>query len=176
MPKVKWGIDPDEPEELEQFDVYDGPDLKSGVYEGVLTRLTVKKNKNDDDMLNGLFVVKDDTKPQYNGAAVWFNQNVTDQGKPYLLLFLKAIGLAWKDFTSRSVLEDSKERPTKVLKIGNIKFNDGEEVPVRVQIGMSRTSPEYPESKPEIKQFLKPRAAEWDDSDDEDDGDEERPF
>lgn len=173
MPKVKWGIDPNEPEELEQFEVYDGPELKTGVYEGVLTRLTVKENRNGDDMLNGLFQIRDDTKAQYNGASLWFNQNITDQGKPYMLLFLKAIGLSWKDFTDRSVTED-KERPTKLLKIGKVKFNDGNEVKCRVQVGMSKPSPDYPERKPEIKQFLPARDAEegWDDSGDKAEDDE----
>jgi hypothetical protein len=171
MPKVKWGIDPDEPEELEQFDTYDGPDLKSGVYQGNLLRLSVKENRNGDDMLNGMFQVADDTKPQYNGAVLWFNQNITDQGKPYVLQFLKAIGLTWKDFTDRTVTESS-DRPTKVLKIGKVKFNDGAEVPVRVSVGMSKTTPEYPERKPEIKSFLVPREDEgWDDSDDGEDDD-----
>ncbi len=169
MPKVKWGIDPDEPEDLEQFDVYDGPDLRSGVYTGVLTRLTIKKNKNDDDMLNGLFIVRDETKPQFNGAALWFNQNVTQQGAPYVKQWLKSIGLTWKDFTDKTVTEDS-DRPTKVLKIGRVKFNDGNEVPTRVQVGMSKKTDDYPESKPEIKSFLPPREDEsdedWDDGDD----------
>ena len=175
MPKVKWGIDPNEPEELEQFDVYDGPDLKSGVYQGNLTRLSIKENRNGDDMLNGMFVVADDTKPQFNGAVLWFNQNVTEQGKPYVLQFLKAIGLSWKDFTDRTVTEDS-DRPTKVTKIGKVKFNDGHEVPVRVNVGLGKASPEYPERKMEIKSFLTPRDAEgWDD--DDDDGDEgDSPF
>lgn len=167
MPKVKWGIDPDEPEDLEQFDVYDGPPLPTGVYQGNITRLTVKKNKNDDDMFNGLFVVDEspeDGKDKFNGATLWFNQNITQQGSVYIKQWLKAMGLSWADFRDRTVLEDSKDRPTKVLKIGSQKFNDGVDVPVRVQVGMSKSTPEYPEKKPEIKSFLLPRDAEdeWD--------------
>lgn len=176
MPKVKWGISNDEPEELEQYDVYDGPELRSGVYQGNVLRLTVVKNRNDDDMLKVMFQV-DETgdKAKYNGAVLWSNQNVTDQSKPYLLQFLKALGLTWSDFTNRTVLEDGKERPTKVLKIGRVKFNDGNEVPCRVNVGLSKSTPDYPERKPEIKSWLLPRdAEEWDDDDADDDG--ENPF
>jgi hypothetical protein len=174
MPKVKWGINPDEPEELEQYDIYDGPDLRTGVYAGNIMRLTVVENRSKDDMLKVMFQV-DETgdKAKYNGAVLWSNQNVTDQSKPYLLAFLKAIGLTWDDFTKRSVLEDAKERPTKVLKIGRVKFNDGNEVPCRVQVGLSKATPDYPERKPEIKSWLTPRdVEEWDDSDADEDADD----
>ena len=169
MPKVKWGIDASEPEELEQFGVYEGPDVRPGVYHGVLKRLTLKENSNGDDMLNGLFEIresgKENDKDKYNGAGIWFNQNITDQGKPYVLAFLKAFGLTWKDFTTNTVTE-SADRPTPVTKIGRVKFNDGNEPKVRVSIKMSKATPEYP-SKPDIGQWLPPKDgdAEWDDSD-----------
>lgn len=177
MPKVKWGIDPSEPDELEPFDVYDGPELKPGVYNGVIKRLTLKENKNGDDMLNLLFEVREEkgsVRARYNGAGVWNNLNVTDQGKPYVLAFLKSLGLNWRDFTTGTITEDN-ERPTKVVKIGRVKFNDGNEPKCRVSVGMSRASAEYP-SRPEIKQFLVPKELEeWDDSDDDGD-DEPDPF
>jgi hypothetical protein len=176
MPKVKWGIDPDEPEELEEFDIYDGPDVKPGVYAGNITRLTVVENRNADDMLKVMFQIEETgDKAKYNGAVFWSNQNVTNQSKPFLLRFLKSFGCTWADFTSRSVLEDSKERPTKVLKIGKVKFNDGAKVPVRVQLGYGRTTPEYPERRLEIKTWLQPREDEDAAWGDDDDGDED-PF
>lgn len=175
MPRVKWGIDTDEPEELETYDVYDGPDLKSGVYQGNILRLTITKNKNDDDMLKGMWQCDDPAKPQYKGAVLWFQQNVTDQGKPYVLQFLQSVGLTWDDFIKRTVIEDadySKADPSKITKIGRVKFNDGAEVPCRVSVGPSKSTPEYPERKPEIKNFLKPKEDEdWDDGDGDDDGD-----
>lgn len=179
MPKVKWGIDPDEPEELEQFAVYDGPDVRPGVYNGVLTRLTVKENRNGDDMLSGLFMIresgKENDKDKYNGAPVWFNQNITEQGKPYTLAFLKSLGLTWTDFVKNTVTADA-DRPTQITKIGRIKFNDGNEPPLRVNLGMSRATPEYP-AKIEIKQFMPPKDADAEWNDDADAGDdEEDPF
>jgi hypothetical protein len=180
VPKVKWGISNDEPEELEQFDIYDGPDVKSGVYQGNILRLTVIKNRNDDDMLKVMWqVAESGEKAKYNGATFWSNQNVTDQSKPYLLQFLQSIGLTWADFTNRTVIEGKYDKQTasKVLKIGRVKFNDGEEVGARVQIGLSKSTPEYPERRPEIKSWLKPKEQDWDDSgDDDDEGGEEPPF
>lgn len=180
MPRIKWAIDDAEPEELEGFAVYDGPDLTRGVYDGVITRLTIKTNSNGDDMLNGLFIVRT-TNPErkkFNGADVWFNQNITEQGKPYVLQWLKSMGLTWADFTKKTVT-DTDERPCKVMKIGLKKFNDGNEVECRVQIGMSKATPGYP-SKPEIKQFLKPKDEDeaWEDDEQGDAGEdgEENPF
>jgi hypothetical protein len=178
-PRVKWGIDPDEPEELESFDIYDGPDLKSGVYQGNLMRLTIVKNRNDDDMLKGMWQVDDPAKPQYKGAVLWFNQNITDQGKPYVLQWLKSLGLTWDDFTKRTVIEDadySASSPSKVTKIGRLKFNDGNEVPCRVSVGLSKSTPEYPERKPEIKNWLPPKDDEWDADDDGDGEPDDSPF
>lgn len=182
MPKVKWGIDVDEPEELDTFDVYDGPEPRPGVYHGVLKRLTLKENRNGDDMMNGLFVVQesnnDSDKQKFNGWGVWFNQNITDQGKPYLLLFLKSLGLTWRDFVSSTVTE-SAERPTNIIKIGRVKFNDGNEPKLRVQVKMGKASGDgqYP-ARLEIGQFLPPKDAdaEWDSADDASDSDEEDPF
>ena len=49
------------------------------------------------------------------------------------------------------------------------------EVPCRVNVGLSKSTPDYPERKPEIKSWLLPRdAEEWDD--DDADGDGENPF
>jgi hypothetical protein len=178
MPRVKWGIDTDEPEELEQFDIYDGPDLKSGVYQGNILRLTIVKNRNQDDMIKGMWQCDDPDKPQYKGAVLWFQQNITDQGKPYVLQWLQSMGLTWKQFTTQTVIEDadySKENPSKITKIGTVKFNDGNEVPCRVSVGLSRSTPEYPERKPEIKNWLKPKVDDWDAGDD-DEPEDDSPF
>jgi hypothetical protein len=181
MPKVKWGIDNAEPEELEGFDVYDGPNPPRGVYVGVITRLQVKENSNGDDMLNGLFIIKttDPDKKKYNGCAIWFNQNITEQGKPYVLQFLQSVGLTWSDFVSRTVT-DTAERPAKITKIGRVKFNDGEEVECRALVRPKRSTPGYPGGDPDIGSWLKPKDAEdsWDDDEDGDDSadEDDNPF
>lgn len=179
MPKVKWAIDSAEPDDLEPFDVYDGPNPPRGVYNGVITRLQLKENSNGDDMINGLFIMKTDDpeKKKYNGCAVWFNQNVTEQGAPYVKQFLKAVGLTWKEFVSRTVTE-SADRPTSITKIGNVKFNDGNEVPARALVRPKRPTPGYPGGDPDIGQWLVPKESDedWDDSDDDDDDDEGNPF
>lgn len=181
MPKVKWGISTDEPEDLEQYDIYDGPDIKTGVYAGNVLRLTITKNRNNEDMLKVMFQVQETgEKEKYNGATFWANQNVTEQGNRFVKAFLKALGISWSEFINRTVTEESKwskESPTKILKIGRTKFNDGNEVPCRVQIGLGKATPEYPERRMEIKSWLPPREAEeWDDSDADEDGADDSPF
>lgn len=175
MPRVKWAIDSAEPDDLEGWDTYDGPEIKNGVYDGVVTRLTIKTNSNGDDMLNGMWVCRDNRpdKKQFNGYVIWFNQNVTEQGSKYVKAMLKAMGITWDDFVKRCITE-SDDRPTKVTKIGRVKFNDGAEVPMRVQVGTKPAQGDYP-AKPDIKQYLLPREDDqnWDADDSGDDGDDE---
>jgi hypothetical protein len=180
MPKVKWGIDTSEPEELEQFAAYEGEIPSANVYRGKITRLTLKENKNGDDMLNGLFIIaepKGSTKAKFNGAPIWFNQNITEQGKPYVLLFLKAFGLTWADFLNKTVT-DTNERPAKVMKIGTVKFNDGNEPMCRLQSKIGKDQND--EKRADIRAWLPPKVAEestdWDSGDDDVPDDDEPVF
>lgn len=181
MPRVKWGIDASEPEDLEAFDVYDGPVPPRGVYAGVVTRLQIKENKNGDDMLNGLWVIKttDPDKKRYNGCAIWFNQNVTEQGSPYVKQFLKSMGLTWDQFIKQTVT-DSNDRPANVKSIGRTKFNDGNEVPCRALVRPKKAQPGYPGGDPDIGQWLMPKDEDdsaWEDDEaDEADETDEDPF
>lgn len=174
MPKTKWAIDPDEPEDLEGWEEYDGPVPPAGIYVGYIRRLGVKENKNGDDMLNGLFIIdedKDSEKSRFNGYGIWFNQNVTDQGKPFLKQFLGSIGATWSDFVSRTVTE-SKDRPTDVVSIGKVKLESEPEARLSAKRGSYNG-----EAKLEVARWMPPKTdeeqEEWDDSDAEPaDGDE----
>lgn len=184
MPKAKWAVSSDEPEDLEPFEVYDGPKPPAGVYNVTLTRLGVKANKNDEQMLNGLLIVKEpkaSAKSQYNGYGIWFNQNVTEQGSPYVKQFLTALGLTWTEFKTKTVLEgdmpETKSDPsTRVMKIGRVKFNDGEEPALRVA---TKEDSYNGAPKLSVTQFMEERGRTDgeedadDDADDADDGDED---
>lgn len=168
MGKVKWSIDADEPEDLEGYDVYDGPDLPKGVYRFQLKFLRLKENRNGDPMLNGLLVVNDDRadKKRYNGAPVWFNQNVTEQGKPYVKQFLNSIGVSWKDFMSKTVMDEDTDPPT-ITKMGVTKLDGSTLLRALIKI----QSGEY--SGPQVANFLPPRDEDDDDTGDSDDGDDD---
>jgi hypothetical protein len=174
MPRAKWAVSTDEPEDLEPYDVYDGPKPPAGVYQTKLTRLSVKANKNDEPMLNGLLIVsepKASPKSQYNGYGIWFNQNVTEQGGPYVKQFLTAIGLTWAEFKAKTVLEgdmpDTKNDPaTRIMKIGKVAFNDGNDVPVRVA---TKEDSYNGAPKLSVTQFMGPR----DRTDEEEDADDD---
>jgi len=159
MPKVKsWGLsDNSEPEDLESFEPYDGPDPKKGVYKFRLTNFRVKANKNDDPMLNGLLIVTEDRpdKKQYNGFAIWFNQNVTDQGKPYVKQMLNAVGVTWNDLMNNTIVEgtwpeSSGDDPAPIAKIGRVKFS-ANDVMLRASIGLRRNQED---GEMEVKTFL----------------------
>lgn len=134
MPKVKWSLGSSEPDDLEVGGFYDGEVPPQGVYHVVLKRLSLKENRNGDDMFSGLLEIRepaDSPKSKYNGYGFWFNQNVTSQGAPFLKNFLvNGLGVTWKDFITRTITE-SEDRPTPVVKIGRVKIED-EEIPMRV--------------------------------------------
>jgi len=170
MPKVtQWGLSDDsEPDDLAAFEPYDGEDPPKGVYIWRLTNFRVKANKNDDLMLNGLLILQDDRprKKEYNGFPLWFNQNITDQGKPYVKQFLNAVGLSWNDLLNKTIVEgkmpkSNEDDPVAITKIGNLRF-DADDVLVRATCRVRKDGSE----DMEVGSFL-----EWKDPDDMEDSD-----
>lgn len=105
---------------------YDGPVPPAGVYRVKVKFVQVKENRNGDPMLNGVAEIaepKGSKKSKFNGYGIWFNQNVTDQGAPYLNQFLTALGMSYKDFKSGKVQVDAGD-PPKIIKVGGIKAED----------------------------------------------------
>jgi hypothetical protein len=124
MPKVAWGGDfgrDVETAEGGDFEPYDGPTPKKGVYITRMKLLRLKINSNDDHMLNGLFVIdepKSSPKSKYNGCPMWWNGNITEQGAGYINKFLDVLGLDRKAFWSGKVLHDGDGDGVKTL--GNV--------------------------------------------------------
>lgn len=188
MGKVKWGIGTEEPEDLQGFDVYDGPEPPKGVYKVRLKFLKLKTNKNGDDMLNGLLEINEERKDKkkYNGYGIWFNQNVTEQGAPYVKQFLTALGVSWKDFISSTITDDDTDPPT-IKRLGKLKLvtADGESTQPECRVLTKRGSYQGDE-RLEVSRFLPPKdededeedADDADSSDDSDDDEEdgEEPF
>lgn len=138
MPKASWGnlegADSIWEDELDDFPVYDGDLPPKGVYRLVLKTLRLKKNKNDDPMLNALLIINEppsSKKSQYNGKDVWANLNVTRQGAPWVNNFISAlvpenkVAAVRKAFWAQKVMVD-KEEPPNVLSIGAVKIEAGE--------------------------------------------------
>jgi len=75
---------------------YHGPTPPPDVYRVIIKRLQLKgPNKNDDMMLNGVAEItepKGSAKAKFNGYGIWFNQNISEQGAPYVNQFLAAVG------------------------------------------------------------------------------------
>lgn len=78
------------------FQPYDGPlPPKGTILEGVIKQFQIAKNRNDEPMLKCLFEAKgnEDEKAKYNGLPVWWNGNITDQGKGFVNDFLVHLAL-----------------------------------------------------------------------------------
>ena len=126
MPKMRFTGLPADPGELPGGDFYLGDVPPAGVYKCKVKWIKVKENKNNDPMINGIAVVnepKGSSKSKFNGYAMFFNQNVTEQGAPFLAQFLTALGARYKDFAAGNVTVDSEETPN-IVRIGTFKVGD----------------------------------------------------
>jgi hypothetical protein len=132
MPALKFPGMPAEPGEASGgFTAYDGPIPPAGVYNGVVKFIKVKTNRNGDPMLNGVIEIdeSDGSKKKYNGYGIWFNQNVTEQGAPYLNAFLVALGCTYKEFVGGKVSTDNDD-PPKILRIGRLNLTGDNKIVV----------------------------------------------
>lgn len=143
MPKATWGELDGSPwdDDLDDIPIYDGELPPKGIYRCAMKFLRLKKNRNNDPMLNGLLVVNEPAgskKAQYNGYDFWFNLNVTNQGSRWVNNFLSAIvpeakvAAVRKAFWEQKVMIDKGEPPN-VLSIGGVKIV--ENMLVTVQCG-----------------------------------------
>jgi hypothetical protein len=177
---VKWSAS--EPEDLQDFQSNDdilrknkGKQPPRGVTRLRLKKVTDTKNKNKERMLK-IIVEIDEPKgaPGYkwNGWALFENQNVTDQGAPYLKRFLTAIGVTWADFTQRCVVEEDGDGKGNdvIVKIGslNLKKLDVKPLYVWAALKMQPAKGDY-EEKMAVGRWLAPREDEDFSNTDDDD-------
>jgi hypothetical protein len=115
------------------FKAYAGPTPPKDVYHGLLKQLSVpsKPNKNGDYMLRGMVEIQETgRKAKYNGYAIWFRQNISEQGAPYVNQFLDAISggsdayrkAFWAKLSSGGLVTDNKD---KVTKLAGKRYVDG---------------------------------------------------
>lgn len=175
---AKWGVPSKEPEDLPDFlsneEIVEkmGGEPK-GVFRIWIKKLTVVKNKNDDDMIKivGEIFETDKEKKGYNGYAFWTQQNVTEQGASFLKQFLKSFGATWADFQQRTkMVPETKLDPATITAIGKVNFAGSKKVLARATVGMGRASGGY-EARTEIRRWL-PLDADMDSSEDIEDDDE----
>ena len=134
MPKLNFGIvDAADVDAASGLSVYKGELPKNGAYTGTLKRVTVGKIGSGDDKgknkLSILVEIDDEDYPEYKGAPVWGNLNLTDQGVPYVNQFLESLTdgsdkakadvkrAFWK---TGPIADDTKEH---ILRIGKINVN-----------------------------------------------------
>lgn len=133
--KVKWALGGDEPEDLQEFlsneEIVKKHGLPAkGVYRFKVKRLTVKKNKNDDDRVSVMLVMAEPKKSKsskWNGYLVWDGLNITAQSAPFIKRFLKAMGLTWADFRDKTKRDE--QDPPHIVQIGSVKFEVGDKDP-----------------------------------------------
>lgn len=175
---AKWGVPSKEPEDLPDFlsneEIAEkmGGEPK-GVFRVWIKKLTVVKNKNDDDMIKVVAEIfeTDKEKKGYNGWAFWTQENVTEASAAFLKQFLKSFGASWADFNARTKMTPAtKLDPAQITAIGKVNFAGTKKVLARVTVGMGRASGGY-EARTEIRRWL-PLDTDMDESEDVEEEDE----
>jgi hypothetical protein len=150
--KVKWGLDSEEPEDLQDFLSNDEIEEKNGgrppkgVYRLAVRRIARTEIKNGDNAgkprLRVMLVINEPKKAgnsMWNGYVVWDGFNVI-QGPSlgFLKRFLRGLGLEWADFTDRTKQDD--QDPPHIIQIGKVKFEDGDDPTVRATLYLKPAS------------------------------------
>lgn len=141
MPVVKFGVGSKAVDaEPEGFQPYDGPMPPKGIYNVIVKRLRLKKNRNDDWMLNGIAEISepgDNKKSKYNGYTTWVNQNITEQGSGYVNAMLDGLSggnrAVRKAFWLKGAKTDNDKKTPYILAIGPMKV-DQNGMPARVSL------------------------------------------
>jgi hypothetical protein len=164
---------------------YSGPiPTERGVYSCYVKIFDLVTNKNGDPMLKGLAVVDVPKKhkfAKYNGYGIWFQQNITDQGKPFVNQLLSALSDGSAEHAARIRkafwtvgAQTEKPLPAKpqqsagaILKIGPLRFMDLDDKKIRILIS---GKPVIYNSEPKLEagKYVMKQVEEVVDEDDED--------
>lgn len=176
MGKLTFSVGKDAADQTaDEFEYYDGPMPTRGVYRFELKRLRIKNNRNDDPMLNMLLSLNENErlKKKYNGFTMWSQQNVTQQGAPYVNQFLTALGLSKpqiKSFWSDGCVTDD-ETPPNVLKLGKTFKVKDSGLFVYVDV---KSEPYNGETRLAVRQYVVPKNKSDKDEDAEEAAQEDR--
>lgn len=163
--------------EAEAYETYDGPVPPKGLYMTSMKFLRLKFNKNDEHMLSGLFIInepKKSPKAKYNGYAIWWNGNVTEQSSGYVNAFLAAMGYDKKKFWAGAIFVDDDGDDKKfvgtITKIGLKAVKEGTPIKINAKSGKDMEG----EPNLQVASFVPVKPSEVEDEDDiEDDIDDE---
>lgn len=176
--KVKWALGGDEPGDLEEFLTNDDIIKKNGLpskgtYTFAVKRLAVKPNKNGDDRISVMLIMKEpkNKSAKWNGYMIWDGLNVTEQSAPFIKRFLKALGLTWADFMQRSKRDD--QDPPHIVQIGKVKFEAGKDPVVRALVKISPADDYNDDAHLEIQRYLPLDDDVFEDDEEEEDDVEE---
>lgn len=176
MVKIKFdtAADNSKVDAAENF-IYLGPKPTGGVYPVILKRMVLKTNKNGDPMLSGIAEIqakKSDPRARFNGYAIFWNQNVTNQGAKYINAFLDALGLSRKRFWENGLITDGEAGTGRAPAVTRICGKDPEGMTSFVGATMERS--EGYQERLSIKSWL--TAAQLDEASIDDEDDEDEPY
>lgn len=190
MAVIKFGniTDVAEAAEDQGSGFYSGPvPQEKGVYPCKLKKFELVTNRKGDPMIKAMAVIdapKGHKFAKFNGYAIWFQQNVTDQGKPFVNQLLNALSDGTEEnsrairsaFWSGGMTAENKlpSEPSKsagsILKIGPLKFGTKlEEGKIEILIAGKPGKDQNDQPKLDAGRYIMPQPPAEDDEDDDDD-------
>jgi hypothetical protein len=196
---VKWSIGADEPEDLQDFlsndDIVAKHTVKKGANKGEINwpgkgpftfkvqfikMAEIAGGENKGKPRLRIMLVLDEPKKSdassWNGYAIFDGFNVTEQGTPFLKRFLKAVGVSWDDFYSKTKMDESQD-PPHIVQMGKVKFEAGSPVTLRATVVVKPADDYNDDEHLEIGRFLpldddEPESDDVEEDDDEDEDDD----
>lgn len=185
MPKMKWGDNEPDWDELDDaeynegdFPRYDGPiPPKNTILTGVIKKVWATESQAGNKMFKVIWEAEGNSgdKKKYNGLSIWENVVWTPQTKFRWQPWLDALGLTLRDVRSKTITaEDEDNVGLPVLRINKLKFT-GDGVDIRI---VTDTDTYNGEKRAKVGEWLMPSddTGDSDEDDDMDEDDEDAPF
>lgn len=183
MPKMKWGDNEPDWDELDDaeyteggdFPRYDGPiPPKNTILHGSLKKAWAVDSQAGNKMFKVIWEAEGNTgdKKKYNGLSIWENVVWTPQTKFRWQPWLDALGISLRDVRQRTVTaEDEDNVGLPIIRINKLKF------PVDIRV-VTDTDVYNGEKRAKVAEWLPPGDSDADDDDEDydEDGDDEAPF
>lgn len=183
MPKMKWGDNEPDWDELDDAEYNEGGDFpryegpippKNKILRGSIKKVWATESQAKSQMFKVLWEAEGNTGDlkQYDGLTIWENVVWLPQTKFRWQPWLDALGISLRDVRQRTITaEDDDNVGTPVLRINKLKF------PADIRIVTDRDQYQG-EVRAKVAEWLPPGDADNDEEDEdwEEDGDDEAPF
>ena len=179
MPKMKWGENEPDWDDLDDAEYEDGPERYTGplppkntILDGSVKKVWATQSQGGNRMFKVLWEAEGNSgeKKKYNGLAIWENVVWLPQTKFRWQPWLDALGISLADVRGKTIVaEDDDNVGTPVIRIAKLKFP----AEIRILVDHDKFNDE---KRAKVGEWLMPSDADVEDEDDDEIDDDEPPF